>query len=141
MAKNNLYIDIDGVLLGKKAPENVEIILANHAEKFLKFCISNYDCFWLTTHCKDGTSEELKNILKRYADSSVLSLIDSVATLKWNTFKTEAIDYNKEFYWIEDQLLAYEIDQLKVNNALNRWVQIDTRKDPDGLLKAMKILA
>ena len=56
----NLYLDIDGVLLGKEDSGSPEIRLALYAEEFLVFALAQFDCFWLTTHCQGRTEEVLK---------------------------------------------------------------------------------
>ena len=49
----NIYIDIDGVLLTKKQE------LPNDSLEFIDFITKNYDCFWLTTHCRTGENKAL----------------------------------------------------------------------------------
>ena len=54
----NLFIDIDGVLLGK-SPITEQPVIANHTKIFLEFCLLNFDCYWLTTHCKEGKNDQV----------------------------------------------------------------------------------
>src|SRR5476649_1318680 len=135
--KKLLYIDVDGVILGWKDISNAEVVLAKHTKEFLEFCLSKYQCFWLTTNSRDGNSEGLMRLLSRYADNDTMEMIRAIPPSKWETFKTEAIDLNSDFYWVEDQLLAHEIKQLKAHSAYKRWIRIDTREDPEGLKKAI----
>lgn len=136
-----LYIDIDGVILGKKSPTDIRISLANSAAEFLKFCISNFECYWLTTHCKDGKIQSIVDVMSRYADDGALSLISSIKPAVWNTLKTEAIDFESDFYWIDDSPMAGEIEVLKEHNAINRLIQVDTRKNCNDLKRVLSILA
>lgn len=136
-----LYLDIDGVLLGKSKPDDTEIILANHAKEFLEFCLKHYKCYWLTTHCKEGDVSSVINMLKGYSDTSVIKLIKSVNPTSWKTFKTEAIDFSSDFYWVDNQPLWSETELLKKNNVLDRLILADTRKEPDALKRVMSILA
>ena len=59
-----LYLDIDGVLLTTKNTK-----AANGAIEFIDFALSNFECYWLTTHCKDGSSNQvlcyLQNLTKK----------------------------------------------------------------------------
>lgn len=125
----NLYIDIDGVLLGK-CHRTGQLQLANHTHEFLTFALAHFDCFWLTTHCK-GDHETAIEYLKPYASSNVLALLKQIKATNFKTFKTEALQ--GDFVWVDDQPTAYEFQVLEKNNWLNRWVQVNTRKDIDGL--------
>lgn len=140
MSTRLLYLDIDGVLLGKTKPDDMEVILAKHVKEFLEFCLQRYKCYWLTTHCREEDTTTVINLLKRYADESVMELIRAVNSTSWKTLKTEAIDFQSDFYWLDDQLLQSEIEVLKKNNAFNRWIQVDTRRNPDDLKRVIPIL-
>jgi len=135
-----LYLDIDGVLLGKARPGDAEIVLARYAEEFLTYSLQHYHCFWLTTHCHNGDSADVINLLKRYAGEKVIKMAKDIGPVYWKTLKTEAIDVKSDFYWIDDQLLWSEIQWLKKNNVFDRWIQTDTRKNPDDLIRAISIL-
>ena len=52
MEKTKLYIDIDGVLLKNREDKAVEGI-----SSFIRFIVSNFDCYWLTTHCKGDAQQ------------------------------------------------------------------------------------
>lgn len=136
----NLYLDVDGVLLGKNHLDDLEVVLAKHAKEFLAFCLDNFQCYWLTTHCNRKNTETVVNLFKTYADESVMQFIYAIKPTNWRTFKTEAIDFKSDFYWVDDQLMAYEIEILKKNKALDRWVKVDTRKEPDDLMRVMALL-
>jgi hypothetical protein len=140
MGSRILFLDVDGVLLGKARPGDAEIILAKHAEEFLEFSLQYFRCFWLTTHCRDGDSTAVVNLLKRYASASIARMIKDISPTSWQTLKTEAINTASDFYWIDDQLLWSEIQWLRKNNALDRWIQVDTRKNPHDLKRAISAL-
>jgi hypothetical protein len=135
-----LFLDCDGVLLGKARPGDVEIVLAKYAEEFLEFSLQHYRCFWLTTHCLDVDSTYIVNLMKRYAGEAVIKMVKDISPVSWNTLKTEAIDISSDFYWIDDQPLWAEIQWLKKNHVFDRWLQIDTRRNPDDLKYAISIL-
>ena len=46
----NLFIDVDGVVLGREAPASPKISLARHLREFLEFAFKSFDVFWLMTH-------------------------------------------------------------------------------------------
>jgi len=133
----NLFIDIDGVLLGK-SPITQQPLLANHAHQFLEFCLLNFDCYWLTTHCKEGKNDSVVNYLTPYVDSETLSLVQQVIPTCFKTFKVEALF--GDFLWIDDQPTAYEIQYLDDHQLLNRWIQVNTRKNINELASAIKFL-
>ena len=51
--KRKAYIDIDGVLLTKQSQ------IPKYGEEFIFFLIKNYDCYWLTTHCRHGVNNSI----------------------------------------------------------------------------------
>jgi hypothetical protein len=132
----NLFIDIDGVLLGK-SPKTRSIVLANYAKEFLVYALQNFNCYWLTTHCK-GSTETVIGYLKPYVDEEVMLLIRKIKPTNFKTFKTEALF--GDFYWVDDQPTAYEILYLEENDLLNRWLQVNTRQSFDSLMDLIKFL-
>ncbi|MEK7072577.1 MAG: hypothetical protein AAB969_03335, partial [Patescibacteria group bacterium] len=53
----NLYLDIDGVLLTKHGD------MALHLVDFLNFATNNFDCYWLTTHCKGDAASAIFHLI------------------------------------------------------------------------------
>jgi len=140
MNKKLLYLDIDGVLLGKNNPYAIGVDLAKHTKEFLEFCLQNYECSWLSTHCQQGDTTNLIAWLEQHADNTVMELARSIKPTSWKTLKTEAIDLSSDFYWIDDEPLCCEIEILKNNNVFDRWIEVNTRKHPEDLKRAMYIL-
>ena len=48
----NLYLDIDGVLF-------CNYCIADNAQEFLELCLKRFNCYWLTFHCTEGTTDHL----------------------------------------------------------------------------------
>jgi len=138
--KKRLYFDVDGVLLGKKQPSDTQVVLARFAWDFIDYCVHHFDCYWLSTHCPDGDATPVFTLLSRFADKMTMIPIRTIRAAPWGKMKIEAIDLKSDFYWIEDQPTSYELEILKKNNALHRLIQVDTRKDPDGLKRAIDFL-
>ena len=86
----NIFIDVDGILLGKSATTR-QTVLAHHASEFIEFCLLNFDCYWLTTHCKEGINTQVIDYLTPYADAKILSLAQQIKPTFFKTFKTEAL--------------------------------------------------
>jgi len=112
-------------------------VLAEHATDYLEFCLDNFDCYWLTTHCK-GSIDTVIDYLAPYADSEFMALVQKVKPTYFKTFKTEALF--GDFIWVDDQPTAYEIQVLEERNQLNRWYQVNTRKNPGELLSLIRSL-
>ena len=98
-----IYHDVDGVLLTRK-----NVRMADGAMEFIDYVLSNFDCYWLTTHCR---SHETDNILKYLSEFFPSDIVDKLAFVKpslWDTGKTEGIDFDSDFYWLDDYLFEFE---------------------------------
>jgi hypothetical protein len=115
-----LYFDIDGVLLKRDST------LADNAEPFLEWCISNFDCFWSTTRDRVG----LDGIIAAFKGQLPEPLIQKIKPTQWLTLKTEAIDLKSNYYLIDDGLLATEREVVG-----DRWISVNVNRDPDGIKK------
>lgn len=136
-----LFIDIDGVLLGKGDPGDSAIVLAKHAGAFLEFAVEHFMCFWLSTHTQNGDRSGARKVLAAHADSHVMDIVDKIPAAAWTTLKTEALDLKSDFYWIDDGPLATEIDFLKQAGVIERLILVDTRKYPDDLERVTGLLS
>ena len=47
------------------------------------------------------------------------------------TLKTEAIDFSKDFRWLDDYVMPAERNVLIKNNALNKLILIDFKNNPE----------
>src|SRR5690348_14168215 len=117
--KKRLYLDIDGVLLTVKQTKP-----ADHSAAFIEFILNNFDCYWLTTHCKEGTNNAIR-YLTSYFDEQTIQLLKQVKPTNWDTLKTEAIDFSYEFLWLEDYPFNAEKEILIKNNCLGSLVLVE----------------
>ena len=127
----NLFIDIDGVLLATEGPK---VVLARHARQFLEFALANFDCFWLTTHCK-GDARPVLDYLRPFVPADMMPLLEEIKPTTFDVMKTAALE--GDFYWIDDSPLQVEINWLRNRGLFDRWFEIDTRKRPNDLLAGM----
>lgn len=135
--KNNkckLYLDIDGVLLTTK---NIKAV--DHAEIFIDFILENFDCYWLTTHCRGGNNDNLLKMLSEYFPNNIIKKISKIKPTLWDTLKTEAIDFNCDFLWLDDYVFEAEKKVLKENNCSDNLLIVDL-KNEDELSSTICIL-
>lgn len=107
--QRKLYLDIDGVLLKSRVDKPVEGI-----HELILFIVCNFDCYWLTTHCK-GNSQTAIEYLSEYLDVDDIALLKAIKPTNWNTLKTEAIDFGSDFFWIDDYVMRAEKEILALN--------------------------
>ena len=121
-----LYIDIDGVLLTLRNTQRPV-----YAVEFIDFITSEFDCYWLTTHCKDGNASQLMQYLSPYYDNKTLEILKGVKPTVWVTAKTEAIDLESDFYWIDDYVFNFEKNVLDKHGKLERWIKVELNNDDE----------
>lgn len=131
--QTRLYIDIDGVLLTARDTRP-----ADNAVAFIDFIIENFDCYWLTTHCKGDNRTAIRR-LQPYMTKETLAKLSSIKATNWDTLKTEAVDFGSKFFWLEDSPLQYEIKVLKENNCFDRLVIVDLNAKNE-LLRVIDLL-
>jgi len=86
----DLYLDINGEILTKDGKP------ANYLLDFLKKATENYNCYWLTTHCKGDAKTAVDYLESRLPDEA-MNFIRKIKPTSWNTLKTEAINFDNDF--------------------------------------------
>ena len=127
-----IYLDIDGVLLtkDKKVPEYGEELLSN--------LTWNHDCYWLTTHCHGGGSNAVEYLSQYYPDS-ILEKLGGIKQTDWMTLKTEAIDFDSDFIWLDDCPFESEKNVLRKYNKINSLMIVDLNREGELRLIQEKI--
>jgi hypothetical protein len=136
MKQTRVFLDIDGVLLGKK---NGRVVLAKGADEFLRFVTSHFDCYWLTTHCQ-GDATTAVNWLKPYVSKKLIEVIKQIKPTAFNVLKTDALPKDGNFFWIEDQPLASELIYLEKNSLLPCLIRVDTYRNKEDLVECLSYL-
>lgn len=126
-----LYIDIDGVLLTIKNTHRPK-----YAVEFIDYITSEFDCYWLTSHCKEGSVTQLMQYLSPYYDKKTLEKLKVVKPTSWTTAKTEAIDFDSDFYWLDDYIFNFEKNVLEKHSKLKRWIKVEPSNENE--LKRIK---
>ncbi|MBC7764144.1 hypothetical protein H7Y29_00340 [Microbacteriaceae bacterium] len=128
--KPNIYLDIDGVLLAN------DLNVANHANEFLRYVLNEYPdtTYWLTTHCNGDASVPIAHVGHLF-EPDVQELMKRIKPTSWETAKTRGIDFTLPFLWFDDDLFYEEKETLLAHDAMDNWIQVDLKKDPDQLAK------
>jgi hypothetical protein len=128
----NIYLDIDGVLLANDHNP------ANFVDEFINYVLTNYpdSTYWLTTHCQGDATRPIKDVGHLFKPETV-ELMKQIMPTTWlhSPSKTAAIDFSIPFLWFDDDLFLSERQELTEHNALDNWIEVDLRKDPDMLLR------
>ena len=118
-----LYIGVDGVLLTVK---NTRV--PPGAVEFINYITSAFDCYWLTTRLKGNGEVDTASLLRDlalYYDVDTLKKLQTIKPASWETAKTEGIDFDADFYWIDDYPFEYEKKILEAHHKLDRLITVD----------------
>ncbi len=124
--KTKLYLDIDGVLLTTRNPQPAE-----YADEFIEFVTDNFDCYWLTTHCKgfDITptydTTPILEYLSKYFPEDTLRRLEWIKPTSWSVLRTEGIDFDSKFYWIDDYIMLAERMELERLDKTDSFIKAD----------------
>ncbi len=122
----NIYLDIDGVLIKKDNSS------ADNVVEFLKYVTDNHDVYWLTTHCRGGENNTLSHLKGKLPDKA-FEYLEKIKPTDWQTLKTEAIDFTRDFLWLDDYVIEVEKNILLENNFLCKLQLINLEKNPGSL--------
>jgi hypothetical protein len=135
-----LYLDIDGVFLSHRAGAIRDELTPGTAE-FLVWATARFDCRWLSARCRDGNPEGALRAFRLAGGVSreLQDLLKTVAAARWKTHKTDGINLEAEFCWLDDQADPYEKSILAKCGRADRLVEVSI--EPDALAVAMAKLA
>jgi hypothetical protein len=133
MAK--LYLDIDGVLLTAKHTQ-----AAPGVDAFVAFATKYFDCYWLTTHCKGDSRSALKYLSQFLLPATLDKLKEGVLPTNWDALKTEAIDLESDFYWVDDSPFQAEVACLQSKHVVDRLIVVDLNRPNELLAIQTKLL-
>jgi hypothetical protein len=129
-----LYIDVDGVILTSRHTQPAPGI-----EEFIDFATKHFDCYWLTSHCKEGDASIVLRLLSQYFDDATMEKLKTIKATDWQSWKTEAIDLDSDFYWLDDHPMRAEMQVLKEHGKLDRLVVVDLQRE-DELKRIIQFL-
>ncbi len=128
--RQNLYIDIDGVILTRGG------VPALHLDEFLTYILKKYSVFWLTTRCQ-GDNKYTLQYLSKFVPVETMTLLKKIRPTSFALDKTEAIDFGKKFFWLEAELFTSEELTLKKHNKYDSWIPINLMENSNQLLHLM----
>lgn len=131
LSSANIYIDIDGVILTKGATP------AQYLDQFLDYILGNYSVFWLTSRCHGDTKYTI-SYLSQFLPANTIRRIKKIKPTNFRIDKTEAIDFRKKFFWLDDDIFASEANILKQHDKYGSWIEVNLMKNPNQLLHLIR---
>lgn len=128
-----LYLDIDGVLIQKDGTPAEGLV------PFLEFATTKFDCYWLTTHC-DGSTDGPFLYLVGKMPAEALPFFEMIKPTSFGSRKTDAIDFESDFYWLDDTVFESEQTVLREQGKADRFLHIDLASNPTSLISILKFL-
>ena len=151
--KTKLYLDVDGVVLMRTGQQTsrglTEFQIANHATSFLRFCISNFDCYWLTARSREGSIAEVERAFRQAVPDPAASeqernelkaLVSAIPVGAGGEMKADAFDAEEDFYWLDDNPDQASLSWLEQHDLSGRLVVVSTDQHPDDLARCREFL-
>ena len=126
-----LYLDIDGVLLNNDPDTR-----ADYSIELIDYITNEFDCYWLTTHCKGDTTHAIE-YLSDYFPAETIGKLKTIRPTNWENLKTEGIDFDKDFIWLDDYPFQAELSVLESFGVSDSLYQVNLKNDNE-LLKDRK---
>lgn len=133
-----IYLDIDGTMIHEDLTDNYGKATAG-LEEFI-IALRAFDTYWLTTHCTTGDPENARRIMKAVLPESLHGDIDRIKGTVWNTMKTEALDWESDFIWFDNDIFDAEWKDFEKCNENQAVVQVDLRTNPEQLIEITRDL-
>ena len=138
-----VYLDIDGVLIGTDRDKSYRASLADHAVPFLEFVVANFEVYWLAPECRGDATGAVAHLVRHAKLSDRERLMSAASKVRATNFdddRTEALPEDGDFVWFDNEPSEGELDCLRRCGWMDRWQWIDTREEPEDLLRARKWL-
>ncbi len=129
----DIYLDIDGTMLHEDKWDATEQAADGLAEFII--ALRPYDTFWLTTHCRDGNPERARAIMKQYLPPELHADIDRIKPTKWDTEKTQGIDWSHDFIWFDNDISASEWERIREGSEGQQAIEVNLKQNPQQLME------
>lgn len=131
----NIYIDLDGVLF--TGAEQV----ANHADEFLRAILEKYpDSTYRLAARSQRDENKAKEILVSHLKPETVALLDRIKISEWKDLKTDAIDFEQDFLWFDNELWPSELNVLEKHEVAEQFIMVNFGKDPGILQKLAQVV-
>jgi hypothetical protein len=133
-----IYLDIDGTLIH----EDLDDFYGKPAEGLSEFLIAlrPHETFWLTTHCMDGDPSHARRKLKMVVPEELYPDVDRIKPTTWQSLKTEALDWESDFIWFDNDIIPEEWARFLDATPDQRVIEVDLNAHPDHLIDLRKDL-
>lgn len=128
-----IYLDVDGTLIHEELSDK-NGLPAEGLEEFL-VALRPHDVYWLTTRCRDGDPTNPRDTLKALLPSNLHDDIDRIKPTVWDTLKTEAIDFDSDFIWFDNEIYSGEQKKLEECTENQMVIEVDLRNNPEHLVE------
>jgi len=123
-----LFIDVDGVILIPRQGSGsgpLQMSLKEHVDEFIIWATSEFDCYWLTGWAPNGHMKMINDRLLPHLPPEASNIKVAI----WSDLKTEAISNgDRNWIWIDDNLLKNERAYLESINCLRNFILIDPQE-------------
>jgi hypothetical protein len=136
-----LHLDIDGVLLRRRQPGLFDAFeLAPDCLEFLEWATTQFRCRWLSTRCRagwpDGSRRAFQHAGARLEELRWTAVFKLIEPARWSAHKTEALDANSNFWWVDDNPTEYDRGWLRDHGRQDRLIEISSDRYPGALNSA-----
>lgn len=128
-----IYLDVDGTLIHEDLSDKYGKA-ANGLADFI-VALRPHEVHWLTTRCTDGNPSNPRNMLKSQLPIELHDDIDRIKPTSWQDLKTNAIDFDSDFIWFDNDIYTGEWDRLKDCGENQLVIEVDLRTNPDHLIE------
>ena len=130
----NIYLDIDGTLIHENLAE------PKAADGLVEFitALRPHTTYWLTTHCRDGNPDRPREIMKRFLPPELHADIDRIKPTVWDVMKTEGIDWSEDFIWFDNDISAFEWEQIEKGSEGQQAIEVNLHTNPVQLLEIVR---
>lgn len=122
-----IYLDIDGVLLNYDSDTR-----AAYSIELIDYITNEFDCYWLTTHCK-GDETPAIDYLAKYFPAETIEKLKRIKPTCWEDLKTEGIDFDKNFIWLDDYPFQAELSVLEHFGVSDSIYKVNLRNENELL--------
>lgn len=116
--------------------------LAPGCLEFLEGVTARFRCHWLSSRARTGWPDGIRRAFRAAGaplDDPRWAVLDQIEPAAWSINKSEALDPNSEFWWIDDDPSPYDRGWLRVHGYEERLIEISTDADPGALWRLVRL--